>query len=74
MLEPVDYAEDAYDAAAGAYGLVLVTAWNAFRSLDLERLKATMRVPVLVDLRNAYRRKEVETAGFRYTSVGRPDA
>jgi UDPglucose 6-dehydrogenase len=73
MLENVDYAEDAYDAATGADGLVLVTEWNAFRSLDLERLKATMRVPVLVDLRNVYRRKEVEAAGFAYASIGRPE-
>lgn len=74
MLSDVTYAADVYDAAAGADCLVLVTEWNAFRSLDLERLKAAMRSPTLVDLRNVYRRKEVEAAGFSYASIGRPDA
>ena len=74
LLDNVDYATGAYDAAAGADCLVLVTEWNAFRSLDLNRLKAAMRSPTLVDLRNVYRRKEVEAAGFSYASVGRPDA
>jgi UDPglucose 6-dehydrogenase len=70
MLEHVDYATDAYDAASGTDCLVLVTEWNAFRSLDLPRLKAAMRSPTLVDLRNVYRRKDVEAAGFSYASVG----
>lgn len=74
LLTDVTYAADAYDAAAGADCLVLVTEWNAFRSLDLERLKMAMRSPTLVDLRNVYRRKEVEAAGFIYADVGRPDA
>ncbi len=70
MLEHVDYATDAYDAATGADALVLVTEWNAFRSLDLSRLKQTMRSPTLVDLRNVYRGKDVEAAGFTYVNVG----
>jgi len=68
----IDYAEDAYDAAKGADCLVLITEWNAFRSLDFGRLKTLMKVPRLVDLRNVYRRKEVEAHGFFYTSIGRP--
>lgn len=72
MLENVAFGTDAYDAAAGADCLVLVTEWNAFRSLDLKRLAQTMATPNLVDLRNVYRRKEVEAAGLSYSSIGRP--
>ena len=74
VIHNVEYATDAYDVAQGADVLVLVTEWNAFRSLDLERVKAAMNEPVLVDLRNVYRQKEVEAAGFTYFSVGRPVA
>jgi UDPglucose 6-dehydrogenase len=72
VLQNVEYSADAYDTADGADILVLVTEWNAFRSLDLARLKAIMRSPILVDLRNVYRQKEVEATGFTYHSVGRP--
>lgn len=72
VLSGIDYAEDAYDAAEGADCLVLVTEWNAFRSLDFDRLKTTMKTPSLVDLRNVYRRKEVEAHGFAYSCVGHP--
>ncbi len=72
LLHDVDYAADAYDAATGADCLVLVTEWNAFRSLDLARLRSVIASPVMVDLRNVYRRHEVEAAGFSYSSVGRP--
>jgi len=72
MLENVDYATDAYDAATDADCLVLVTEWNAFRSLDLKRLAETMAAPNFVDLRNVYRSKDVEAAGLVYSSIGRP--
>lgn len=72
VLENVHYAEDAYDVADSADVLVLVTEWNAFRSLDFARIKVAMKSPILVDLRNVYRQKEVEAAGFVYHSVGRP--
>jgi UDPglucose 6-dehydrogenase len=73
VLDNVEYCQDAYDAAKGADCLVLVTEWNAFRSLDLARIKDLMISPVLVDLRNVYRPSEVEAAGFIYSSVGRPN-
>ena len=57
--------------AAGADGIVLATEWNQFRSLDLPRLKAIMKQPVLVDLRNVYTPEDVRSAGFTYDSVGR---
>ncbi|MGY3371269.1 UDP-N-acetyl-D-mannosaminuronate dehydrogenase [Bradyrhizobium sp. GM2.4] len=51
---------------------MIVTEWVQFRALDLDRLKATMAQPVIVDLRNIYRPEEMAAAGFVYESVGRP--
>jgi UDPglucose 6-dehydrogenase len=67
----VAWCADEYEAAAGADALVLATEWNQFRSLDFERLKETMRQPVLVDLRNVYEPERMRGQGFRYTGVGR---
>lgn len=72
MMPDVVFAKDAYDAAAGADAVVIVTEWNAFRALDLERLGAAMKTRVLVDLRNIYRREDVAKHGFVYSSIGRP--
>ncbi|UUL83000.1 UDP-glucose dehydrogenase family protein [Sphingomonas qomolangmaensis] len=74
MLGDVTYTRSAYDAADGAAAVVIVTEWDAFRALDLHRLKATMESPVMVDLRNIYNAAQVERAGLRYISVGRPSA
>lgn len=73
VLPPIDYADTAYKAAEEADCLVIVTEWNEFRSLDLEELSRLMRSLVFVDLRNIYRRHEVERFGFSYFSVGRPN-
>ena len=71
VLTDVHYARDAYDAAEGAEVAVLVTEWDAFRALDLVRLKRVMAAPAIVDLRNVYRPDEVRAKGFTYDSVGR---
>ena len=68
----IAFAESAYAAAEGADALAIVTEWNAFRALDFERLGRIMRNRILVDLRNIYRREEIERHGFAYESVGRP--
>jgi UDPglucose 6-dehydrogenase len=68
----VAFGDSAYDVAMDAEALVLITEWNEFRSLDLGRLKSTMKSAVLVDLRNVYRHEEVAKHGFDYWSVGRP--
>ncbi|KQY12712.1 UDP-glucose dehydrogenase family protein [Rhizobium sp. Root482] len=73
MMPDILYADNPYTAADSADALVIVTEWNEFRALNLERLKAVMKVPVLVDLRNIYHRDDVERHGFAYTSVGRPE-
>lgn len=72
MLEDVTYVRSAYEAAEDAAAVVIVTEWDAFRALDLPRLKRSMAEPLLVDLRNIYRREYVEAEGLRYVSVGRP--
>lgn len=72
FLDGVDYASDVYQTAEGADALVLITEWNAFRSLDLKRIGQAMSGKVFIDLRNVYRRREVETAGLNYVSIGRP--
>jgi UDPglucose 6-dehydrogenase len=72
MLDSIDYAEDPYACAKGADALVIVTEWDAFRALDLERIKKTMAGLVLVDLRNIYDPTEISRHGFTYVSVGRP--
>ena len=71
-LPEIAYAEDAYACARDADALVIVTEWVQFRALDFERLKREMRQPVIVDLRNIYRRQDMEALGFVYASVGRP--
>ena len=67
----VIYCGDAYECVAGADAAVIVTEWNIFRALDLDRVKATMAAPVLVDLRNVYRAEQVRAKGFSYADVGR---
>ena len=70
-LPDITYCEDSYAVAKGADALVIVTEWREFRALDLKRLKREMTNPVMVDLRNIYRRDEMEALGFTYESVGR---
>ncbi len=72
LLPNVTYCEGPYAAAAGADAIVIVTEWEQFRALDLERLKRAMARPVMIDLRNVYRGDEMVRAGFVYDSVGRP--
>ena len=72
LLDEVDYVADAYSCVDGADALVIVTEWDAFRALDLERVKGLLREPLIVDLRNIYRPDEMRRRGFRYVSVGRP--
>jgi UDPglucose 6-dehydrogenase len=74
LLPEVEFLDGPYEAAAGAHALVLLTEWNAFRALDLDRIKLLMAAPVVVDLRNVYDPAGMKAAGFTYASVGRPDA
>ena len=71
MMPHVTMTKGPYEAIEGADAIVLVTEWDAFRALDLDRVKRIARAPVLVDLRNVYDPAEMRAAGFTYTSVGR---
>ena len=64
--------DDPYAAATGADVLVIITEWDQFRALDLDRIKLLMAQPVMVDLRNIYKPDDMRARGFAYTSVGRP--
>jgi UDPglucose 6-dehydrogenase len=68
----VTFCKDAYDCAAGASAIVIVTEWEQFRALDFDRLKKVMAKPVLVDLRNVYRPEQAARYGFSYEGIGRP--
>jgi UDPglucose 6-dehydrogenase len=72
LLSNVKLFEDAYGALDGADGVVILTEWNQFRALDLTRVKALLKRPLMVDLRNIYRPNRMAAAGFSYISVGRP--
>ena len=74
LLEDVMFCEGPYETMEGADALVIVTEWNAFRALDLNRVKTLLTHPVLIDLRNIYNPREMELAGFKYHSVGRGPA
>ena len=72
LLPGVTWSADAYEAAAGADALVILTEWNEFRALDLERIAGAMRAPRMADLRNIYSEKDAKAAGFEsYIAVGR---
>lgn len=73
VLENVTYTPDAYSAIEGADALVIVTEWESFRALDLDRVKSLLKSPVLVDLRNIYPPHDIIRRGFTYVSVGRPE-
>jgi UDPglucose 6-dehydrogenase len=71
VLSGIDFADNAYAAAKDADALVIVTEWDEFRALDLDKIASSMRGKVLVDLRNVYNRDEAEEAGLTYYGVGR---
>ena len=66
LLDGVDFRDGPYDAVKDADVVVIVTEWDPFRALDLDRLKSLVRQPVIVDLRNIYRPEDMRAKGFRY--------
>lgn len=70
VLEYVDYADGPYECAEDADAVVIVTEWEQFRALDLDRLRQVMAAPVVVDLRKIYRGEDMARYGFAYLSVG----
>jgi UDPglucose 6-dehydrogenase len=73
-LSDIEWTEDAYGVMPGADALLILTEWNEFRVLDLERVRRELKDPLIVDLRNIYRPNEMAEAGFTYHSVGRETA
>ena len=71
LFQNITYCKNPYEAAEGADALVIVTEWDAFRALDLDRMKDVLNSHVLVDLRNIYSRDYAESKGFQYQSIGR---
>ena len=71
LMAGADFANDAYTAAKAADALVVVTEWDEFRALDLDRFAKVMAGKLIVDLRNVYSRSDAEEAGFEYIGLGR---
>src|SRR5215469_3955217 len=72
LMPELVYCRDAYQTMAGADGLVLLTEWNEFRGLDLDRVRDLLARPLVIDLRNIYQPHEMAAAGLCYHSIGRP--
>ena len=70
-LPDIEYAVDEYDAISGADALVIITEWNQFRALDMEKVKSLLRLPKIADLRNIYEPRDMRELGFEYVGVGR---
>jgi UDPglucose 6-dehydrogenase len=73
LLPEVTTAADPYACIDGADAMIILTEWDQFRALDLDRIKMALRKPVVVDLRNVYKPDEMAARGFVYVSIGRPD-
>ena len=71
LMPELEYCTDPYEAMDGADALILVTEWNAFRALDLTRVKRLLRRPLVIDLRNIYKPEEMAAIGLAYHSIGR---
>jgi UDPglucose 6-dehydrogenase len=67
------WASSALDAMQGAHAAVVLTEWNEFRSLDVKKARAALAEPRIIDLRNLYKRQDMQKHGFHYVSIGRQD-
>ena len=70
--ESLSYASDVYEAAKDADAVVILTEWKEFAALDLDRLRETLRFPIVIDGRNLYEPQQMLDRGFSYFSIGRP--
>lgn len=71
ILKDIIYCDDPYKAAEGTDALIILTEWNQFRNLDLERIKDQVTSPIFIDFRNVYNPEKVKELGFKYIGVGR---
>ena len=72
IIPSIKYCKNAYEAVKGADALVIVTEWNQFRNLDLDRIKKLLKRPYFFDLRNIYEPRKLKEKGFKYFCIGRP--
>ena len=72
-LEDLEWCEDAYEAAQDADAVVIITEWNEFRALSVDRLAEAMKTKCMIDMRNIYKPEDMREKGFHYVSVGRPE-
>jgi len=72
LLPGVEWCEGTYETMEDAVAVVILTEWDEFRMLDLARVRAALRQPLMVDFRNIYGVDEMATEGFVYHSIGRP--
>jgi UDPglucose 6-dehydrogenase len=71
ILTGIEYAKDEYDAISGADVLIILTEWNQFRALDMEKVRSMLSSPRIADLRNVYEPEDMRELGFEYVGVGR---
>ena len=71
ILPNIKYFKDPYKAIEGADAVVLITEWNQYRRMDLEKIKSLLRKPIFIDLRNVYEPEKMRGMGFKYCGVGR---
>lgn len=71
LLKNVTWCDNPYEAMQASDAVVILTEWNEFRALDIKQMRAVLKTPILVDLRNIYNPSEMKNEGFRYISVGR---
>lgn len=71
VITGIDYCEGPYDCSEGADALVILTEWNQFRILDIQKLRHLLKEPVMFDLRNVYEPAKMRSEGFRYVCIGR---
>ena len=69
--ESIYYQDDIYEIIMGADAIILLTEWNVYRGLDLDKLKKLMKGNIFIDLRNVYEPEQMYAAGFEYIGVGR---
>ena len=70
LIAELEFAAEPYGCIADADAMVIVTEWDEFRALDLDRIKAALKSPIVVDMRNIYRADDMAAKGFQYFGVG----
>ncbi|MEK6576137.1 MAG: UDP binding domain-containing protein, partial [Nitrospirota bacterium] len=71
VLKDIEYCDDPYAIAQGTDAMIILTEWNQFRNLDLEKIKSLLKSPIFIDLRNVYEPNKIKNLGFKYVGVGR---